>query len=157
MTWMYEQIKDFFGESFIFRNTSKRYLNEVFKNGKPIVSEYDYLNILKASKNAKSSEKKYAKIMTKILDKADIRPLKLISFDIITMNSKILFVTNKGKHIGLKLVYPEHANKSKGDISVFSRLGICLLGKKKGHKIRKNYYIHEIIYQPQDKGYVHEA
>jgi regulator of nucleoside diphosphate kinase len=78
----------------------------------------------------------------------------------VTMNSTIeILDLDTNKKMKLTLVYPKEANFKKGKVSIFSLLGIALIGYKEGSIIhfnapsgRKRIQIINIIYQPEAHG-----
>lgn len=116
-----------------------------------IISEIDYYRILFAAqkKDIRPFAKKYVRAVKRILKHADIRALRKVPRDIVTMNSELTVQTRSGRILHLKLVYPGEADRANRRISIFSRLGICLLGKREGEKIKNNYFIEKVVYQPE--------
>ncbi len=83
-----------------------------------------------------------------------------IPFNIVTLNSEIILVSEKMQKQLVKIVLPSHLN-GKNDISVYSPIGMACLGKKEKdyvyvkhgnnpHKLQ----IEKIIFQPEkEKAY----
>lgn len=134
------------------RKRFKNLLQAFLENRKhTIIAEHDYYRILQAMKQEKKQNSKstYVRRIRILLKYADVRAYRRVPNDVITMNTDFSIRTWKGKIINLKLVYPDEVDKSKRHTSVFSLLGVSLLGRRKGDAIRKNFVIHEIGYQPE--------
>ena len=78
-----------------------------------------------------------------------------ISPDVVTLNSKIVLSTESKRIRLVKIVLP-HEIEEKGDISVYSPLGIACLGSKEGDYVfvksldkEKQFLIEKIIFQPE--------
>lgn len=116
------------------------------------MSENDHLRLAKALAHQKKERRIKSALLAKfrfILKRADIHAFRQVPHDVITMNSEIDLLTRKGKIVNLKLVYPDEAVKAQGRVSIFSWIGMCLIGKKEGDRVRRNLYVHKIIYQPE--------
>lgn len=123
-----------------------------------LMSEFDFYRLCKAvreERKIKRIKKTKLQKFEYILKKAEILPVRLVPSDIITMNSRFELVHSKGKSMELCLVYPNDADKKTGRISVLSWLGMCLIGRKKGDKIRNCLYIDEVLYQPEARREFH--
>jgi len=90
-----------------------------------------------------------------------IDPHKIRS-NIVTMNSRICLKNiGNGKKMECSLVFPKDSDKMANKISVFSNLGLQILGSKVGTVIKGNtsdnqyYLIEDIIYQPEAAGDFH--
>ena len=133
------------------RNHIKNFIYQMSgEKSRTFIGENDYHYILKelsAKKTKKFAKKTFFVKLRYILKKSHILPFRLIPPNIITMNSRFIIVTGKGKVLELHLVCPDKADKNKGLISIFSWVGLCLIGRKEGDTI-KNFYIDKIIYQP---------
>ncbi|MDD5457833.1 MAG: GreA/GreB family elongation factor [Phycisphaerae bacterium] len=131
----------------------EQFLSSIYGKQKCIpLSENDFYRLLISFKEQKRKGRVKKTLLAKfwhLLKRADIRPLLLVPRNIITMNSKFTVLTGKEKNVTLNLVYPEQADTTKGQISIFSWIGMCLIGKKEGDRIRHNIYVHKIIYQPE--------
>ncbi|MEP0365954.1 MAG: GreA/GreB family elongation factor [Cyclobacteriaceae bacterium] len=86
-----------------------------------------------------------------------------ISESAITMNSEILLrELNSYRQIELTLTYPRDSNLLDRKVSVFSDIGMALLGRLVGDRVSWNikgrnakFEIIEIIYQPEAVGHFH--
>ena len=94
---------------------------------------------------------------------ARMLPQENISGDIITMNSKArLTELCNGKEIEITVTYPQEADNLKKKISVFSTVGIALLGSRVGDIVSWNSpsgtrqcRIEKVTYQPEAVGHYH--
>ena len=127
------------------------------------VTQLDYLrlnNLIQNLRDNRSVDAAYLKFLGLELKKAIKVDSKSITPDFVTMNSvmNVVFLDNS-KSMELRLVYPQHANFSKGLISVLSPLGCALLGYRAGDivtfkapKGEQRVQIEKVIYQPEANG-----
>ena len=115
----------------------------------------------------------FAAMRTKIPDAVDslltnlkgarMLPQENISEDIITMNSRArLTELSSGKEIEITVTYPQDADNLLKKISVFSPIGMTLLGSKVGDIVswkvpsgKGQFRIDKVIYQPEAVGHYH--
>jgi len=78
-----------------------------------------------------------------------------IPIDVVTINSEILLIGERGNKRCVKIVFPQHM-ESFDDISVYSPLGVACLGAKeqdiitvKNKDSEERYIIDKIIFQPE--------
>jgi regulator of nucleoside diphosphate kinase len=127
------------------------------------VTQLDFSRLTKliqVLRDNKSVDSEYLKFLGMELQKALKIDSKLITPDFVTMNSVLNVVfSDTGKSMELRLVYPKHANFSKGLISVLSPLGCALLGYKAGDTVtfkapkgEQKVRIEKVIYQPEANG-----
>lgn len=91
---------------------------------------------------------------------AEKLPQDAISRNIITMNSRILLQDVAGeRQAELTITYPQNADSRERKVSVFSSIGIALLGKQVGDVVSwktptgdGQFEIVKIIYQPEAVG-----
>lgn len=70
------------------------------------------------------------------LARADVVPQAEVPKDVVTMNSRVRFMTqNAEKESEITLVYPQDADASTGKISVLAPIGTALLGLRVGQEI----------------------
>ena len=122
------------------------------------LSENDYNRLITVlRKEKKKGQIKNSRLVKfrYILKKADIIPIGLVPMRLITMNSNFIVKTARRGLIKLSIVYPEDADKAKGRISVFSWLGMTLLGREEDETIMNNIYIQRILYQPEARSDFH--
>ncbi len=88
---------------------------------------------------------------------AKVFPRDEISNEVITMNSRIKLKEKKtGKLIRIILSYPEYANPNEFKVSVFSSIGMSLLGRSVGdfvtwkiHNLRTQFEVMEVYHQDE--------
>jgi regulator of nucleoside diphosphate kinase len=86
-----------------------------------------------------------------------------ISKSIITMNSRVVLKElSKGRQASVTITYPQDADGREEKISVFSNVGLALLGRQVGDKVSwktpsgiGQFEIMEIVYQPEAVGHYH--
>jgi transcription elongation GreA/GreB family factor len=123
-----------------------------------LLSENDYYRLLamltveRKKKRTKPSRRAHLRYL---LRKVDLRPIRLVPRDVITMNSRFWIATKQGTRFDLQLVYPDTASKSAGRISILSWLGMCLLGKRQGDRIGSSLWVEKVFYQPEDSNHFH--
>ena len=91
---------------------------------------------------------------------AKMLPQTNISSDVVTMNSRILLkdILNE-REVEVTITYPQDADNRERKISVFSSIGVALLGSKVGDVASWNtptgmgqFEILEVVYQPEAVG-----
>ena len=91
---------------------------------------------------------------------AKMLPQTNISSDVVTMNSRILLkdILNE-REAEVTITYPQDADNRERKISVFSSIGVALLGRKAGDLVSwttpkgmGEFEILEVIYQPEAVG-----
>lgn len=88
---------------------------------------------------------------------AELSGQEQISEQVITMNSRVcLKETSLGKLLKLTLAYPEDANPNEFKVSVFSSIGMALIGRTVGdhvswkiHNLTAHFLVDEVIHQPE--------
>ncbi len=98
----------------------------------------------------------YEEIMT-----AKILPQEDISRHVITMNSRVLLKDiSNDREAELTITYPDDANSRERKVSVFSLIGIALLGKQSGDVVSwktpigiGRFEILKVTYQPESVGH----
>jgi regulator of nucleoside diphosphate kinase len=86
-----------------------------------------------------------------------------ISAKVITMNSRVLLKEiSKDIQAQVTVTYPQDADRREGKISVFSPIGLALLGRQVGDQVSWEvpsgigyFEIIKIIYQPEAVGHYH--
>ena len=95
-------------------------------------------------------------ILRRLLEAADVVHAASIGADIVTMNSQVrLWNDEYGREMVLSLVYPEDAGGSdfgKVRLSILTRTGLSMLGRKVGDTIDGDLRICELLYQPEAAG-----
>lgn len=141
------------------RTRINRFLLRVLGDRKELlVSESDYYRLLKIlgeEHRRGGIHRKQSARLRYLLRRADLYPVRRIPNDMITMNSRFVLSSRRGNRFALSLVYPKDADKSKGKISVVSRLGMSLLGKREGETIADSLRVGVIVYQPESRDDFH--
>ena len=127
-----------------------------------VITINDYQRLLGliefASLNAKMPE--VVSHLYKGLVTAKMLPQANISSDVVTMNSRILLkdILNE-REAEVAITYPQDADSRERKISVFSSIGVALLGRQVGDVVSWNtpngmgqFEILEVIYQPEAVG-----
>lgn len=94
------------------------------------------------------------------LDKATLFPQNLIAKDVITMNSRVQLKDLTTKRVAeVTITYPHDAEPRERRISVFSEIGLALLGQKEKDVVSwrvpngiSQFQIEKIVYQPEAAG-----
>lgn len=119
------------------------------------ISEKDYLRIKHLLSFQKSQDFENLEIE---IERARIITDDEVSPDLVTMNSKIRFVSlPDNKTMTVTIVYPSDSNFSEGRVSVLAPLGSALIGLRVNQEINwmfpdgktKTLKILEILYQPE--------
>lgn len=95
------------------------------------------------------------------IERAIVMDPLAVASDVVTMNSKAV-VQLDDEAMEVALVYPEDADDSAGKLSVFSDMGIAILGYKEGDtfawRLRnrtRHIRIEKVLYQPEAAGDFH--
>lgn len=127
-----------------------------------VVTANDYERLL-GLKELASSKEKMPDTVSRLYD-ALMNAKKLsqdtISGNVITMNSRVLLQDiSSEREAELTITYPQDANNLKRKVSVFSSIGIALLGKQVGDVVSWNtpagkgqFEILKVTYQPEAVG-----
>lgn len=137
----------------------KRFIYRVLGQRKRLpIAESDYFRLIKTLRQEHVRGGVHRKLCARLrylLSRADHLPLRLVPDDMITMNTRFLLFSRSGKRFVLTLVYPEDADKTKGNISVISHLGISLLGRRAGERIAESLRVGAVVYQPESRNDFH--
>lgn len=128
-----------------------------------IINSLDFQRLIdrvdKAKSDPNASFKDIRTLMMGVSQATLVEPSE-IPADVVTMNSlvKIRYLDNQ-QMLNVRLVYPEQANISQRQISIFAPLATALLGCKKGDVISfttptrtVKIQIDTILYQPEAAG-----
>jgi regulator of nucleoside diphosphate kinase len=107
---------------------------------------------------------KHAGIADRLLKELQVAkrlPQEKISENVITMNSRVLFKElSSGRENEITLTYPEEADSSVRKISVFSPIGVALLGCREGDIASwrvpsgvGRFKVLRVTYQPEAAGH----
>lgn len=124
-----------------------------------ILSEEDYIRLYlemdQYGRMGNMSRKQRQKFRDLLRD-ATIYPISWFPDDIITMNSTVKLINKNGSTWIVELAYPFDTSKGQRQVSVFSSLGIRLLGRRTGQNIRSGKIrIAKILYQPEGFHHLH--
>jgi len=124
-----------------------------------IVSETDYYrlcSVINHEKRLGNISRKRLNRIRKLLRDVCFYPILLFPADIVTMNSVVELIVPNGPVWIVRLVYPHETKKDHRRISVFSSLGMNLLGRQTGQPIRLGRMrIGSILYQPETFNHFH--
>lgn len=127
-----------------------------------LVTVNDYRRLIGLMEFA-SSKPKMSQIVEQLnsaLMRAKMLPPENISSSVITMDSRVVVRDlSSGREAELTIVYPKDADNLQGKISVFSEIGIALLGQQGGDIVswkvpagNGQFEIIKITYQPEAVG-----
>jgi regulator of nucleoside diphosphate kinase len=94
------------------------------------------------------------------LDKAKLFPQKEIAKSVVTMNSRVQlrYLTNN-RSAEICITYPQDSDPRERRVSVFSEIGLALLGRKENDIVSwrvpggtGQFQIEKVIYQPEAAG-----
>lgn len=91
------------------------------------------------------------------LGNAELVDQQEVGKNIITMNTKMLLKNlSNGREAQITLAYPKEANHLNSRISIFSDIGVSLLGSKRGEVVtwqtpvgQGQFCVEEVLYQPE--------
>jgi regulator of nucleoside diphosphate kinase len=92
------------------------------------------------------------------LSVAEVVDPRAVPPDVVTMNSRVLFEDEStGEQREVTIVFPQHADGSKGLVSVLAPVGTALLGLAAGQTITwpfpdgssRSLRVHRVVYQPE--------
>jgi len=129
------------------------FLARNMNSGKIHLSENDFLRLHTALREQRRQGKlKRTKLLIiyKLIGKMLLLPLRLVPYDMVTMNSQFILRSKSGKAFEVQLVYPDDADRKKNAIAITSWLGMCLIGKREGEMVRNRFSVGRILYQPEE-------
>lgn len=94
------------------------------------------------------------------LKRALVVPLDLLSHDVVTMNSRVVFDDEAtGERRAITIVHPRQANAAQDRISVLAPVGTALLGLSAGQSIdwpfpdgkNRRLRVIEVLFQPESQ------
>ncbi len=137
----------------------KRFLYRILGRRKRLpIAESDYyrlIQVLRQEHVRGGVDRKLCARLRYLLSRADHLAIRLIPEDMVTMNTRFILFSHSGKQFVLTLVYPQDEDKAKGKISVVSRLGMSLLGRRSGEYISESLRVGAVIYQPESRNDFH--
>jgi len=118
-----------------------------------IVSEADYYQLYAAidqEKRLPRSRPRRIRKMRDFLRAINIYPIRWMPVDVITINSVFELTRPDGSTWTAQLVYRNQPAGKARRISIFSSLGLSLLGRRTGESVAKDRLrVGRIIYQPE--------
>jgi regulator of nucleoside diphosphate kinase len=95
-----------------------------------------------------------------VLDFAELVEPQFVRPTVVTMRSRVRLLRARGEPFEVTLCYPDEAQPAEGCISVFSPLGLSLLGAERGEVVEWSgpggeahfAEVAEILYQPEAAG-----
>ncbi len=127
-----------------------------------LVTVNDYVRLIDQMEFT-SLKMKMPRIVQQLYDalmSAKMLPPQNISKNVITMNSKVLLRDiSSGREAELTITYPKDADNRERKVSVFSKIGIALLGQQTGNTVSwkvpdgiGQFEILRVTYQPEAVG-----
>ena len=124
-----------------------------------ILSEKDYYRLHLAidheKRKGRMSRKRLRRIRN-VLRHVNFYPIRLFPQDVVTMNSVLELTGKDGAIWVVRLAYPHEAAKEQRCVSVFSGLGMKLLGRHTGEAVRTDrMWVGKILFQPESLNLFH--
>jgi regulator of nucleoside diphosphate kinase len=122
------------------------------------VTSYDYMRLrgLANLEVVKNDMNYLRKILSDMLDDADIVSPWEIPPDVVTMNSKVQLKNYQTQQcLILSLVFPTDADSKNNKLSILTPYGVSLLGRKVGQQIKTQVKVEQLLYQPEAAGDFH--
>ncbi|MEM8970306.1 MAG: nucleoside diphosphate kinase regulator [Bacteroidota bacterium] len=127
---------------------------------KIVVSQLDQARLQEQIKRIEFQQGHISQEVAKLqeaLEQAQIVETHLIPDDVVTLNTVVVVkFLSTGKEFKFRLVYPKEANAKQDRVSVFSPIGVALLGYQRGDVIqwnapggKINIQVKDIIFQPE--------
>ena len=119
---------------------------------------YDYMRLRRAAiiEVVKIDMNYLKKILSDILDDADIVSPWEIPPDVVTMNSKVKLKNYQTQErLILSLVFPTDSDSKNNKLSILTPWGVSLLGRKVGQQIKTRIEVEQLPYQPEAAGDFH--
>jgi regulator of nucleoside diphosphate kinase len=125
------------------------------------VDDYQRIKGLIEFASLKDKSSDIADRLMKELKYAKTFPQDKIAEDIVTMNSRALLrEINSGREIEITITYPEDADNRQQKVSVFSAIGVALLGCREGDITSwrvpggiGRFKVERVLYQPEAQGH----
>ncbi|HEU5148618.1 MAG TPA: GreA/GreB family elongation factor [Chryseosolibacter sp.] len=125
------------------------------------VDDYQKLQGLIEFASLQNKSPEIADRLLKELRCAKTFPQDKISGNIVTMNSRALLKeVNSGRQIEITITYPEDADPKSQKVSVFSNIGVALLGCREGDITSwrvpggvGRFKVEKVLYQPEAEGH----
>jgi regulator of nucleoside diphosphate kinase len=121
------------------------------------LTELDIARLEKHAAQA-SPQSGYLAMLDELMERASVVDSRQIAANVVTMNSKVTLIdSDTGEPMTWTVVYPPQADFSRGQLNVFSPVGLALLGAECGDTIRftppsgqeKTLQVEKIVFQPE--------
>ena len=124
------------------------------------VNDYQRITVLIEFAALQSKSPEIADRLMKELKVAKTFPQDKISGNIVTMNSRVLLKEiTSGREVEITITYPQEADSREQKVSVFSTIGVALLGCREGDITSwripggiGRFKVEKVIYQPEAAG-----
>ena len=125
------------------------------------VNDYQRITGLIEFAALQNKNREIADRLLKELKYAKTFPQDKISDNIVTMNSRVkLREISSGREVEITITYPQDADSKDQKISVFSPIGVALLGSREGDITSwrvpggiGRFKVEKVIYQPEAEGH----
>jgi len=125
-----------------------------------VLTDIDSSRLQSLIEGSKLADVRYvwsAEMLERHLDEADVMPATHIHPDVVTMDSEVLVTDiGSGETFSFHVVFPRSADANEGRISVLEPLGMAVLGRSVGDRIKwevpggmRTLRVEEVIYQPE--------
>lgn len=126
-------------------------------------NDYQRLTGLTEFSSLKRKMPDIASRLDSIFKDARMLPQDRISDNVITMNSRVLLKDlGTNREVEITITYPQEAEARERKVSVFSTIGVALLGRRVGDVVSwkvpggtGHFSISKIVYQPEAVGHYH--
>jgi regulator of nucleoside diphosphate kinase len=125
------------------------------------INDYQRLNGMIEFSSLKLKMPEIVNRLNKEFKAAKMLPQEGISGNVITMNSRVLLkdLSNEREAV-VTITYPQDADSREGKVSIFSPIGVALLGRQVGDVVSwrvpngtGRFEVAKIIYQPEAVGH----
>lgn len=125
------------------------------------VNDYQRITGLIEFAALQNKNREIADRLMKELKYAKTFPQDKISHNIVTMNSRVLLRdVASGREVEVTITYPQDADSKEQKISVFSTIGVALLGCREGDITSwrvpggiGRFKVEKVLYQPEAEGH----
>ena len=124
------------------------------------VNDYQRLSGFVELESFKSKMPVVTNKLVERLKSAKLYPQQQIARNVVTMNSRVQLKSLTTKNSAeISITYPKDSDRREGRISVFSEIGLALLGRKENDVVSwrvpngtGRFVIEKVIYQPEASG-----
>jgi regulator of nucleoside diphosphate kinase len=107
-------------------------MNDVNSRPPILISDVDRNQLYKVARSASHKFEDIADELMMELERAEQCPAGRVPPNVVRMQSKVQFVTDKGMEHSVELVYPEDADIIRDRLSILSPIGTALIGLSEG-------------------------